>query len=451
MNFKNKYLNKYGFILDKYQGTFLSTRIWNLFGYLVSFYFVATYLSQIEQGYYYTLNSLIALQVFFELGFSYVIVQKTSSLFSIWNASDDKSLVGNSYRTISSFFYYVIQWFLGCGVLLIIVLVVLGKLFFSNDTSGVISSIHSFWDLLVVLTSVNLIMTALLSFFEGFGKAIIVYRIKLFQSIAAQIVLWASIFIGLGIYSLLLSNLILFLVGLIFVIKFFINDIIELFKFRTNKFRYWFNNLFKFQSKVALSWISGYFQFQILVPIIFKYCGPVDAGKMGNTFSVVSGITALSMALIQSKSWEYSALIAVHNYVELNEVFKKHFLQAISVSLFVGTGLFAAIVLLNYLEFKLATKILPPIPFLLFIIATVLNVITGSLSIYLRAFLEEKLLVVSLLTGGSIISLLYFITPIYGLIGVALAYLGGTFVFGFLGSLIVYNKKVKSILIAVDN
>jgi hypothetical protein len=168
---------------------------------------------------------------------------------------------------------------------------------------------------------------------------------------------------------------------------------------------------------------------------------------MGNTFSIVSGITALSMALIQSKSWEYSALIAVHNYEKLNEVFRKHFLQAVSVSLFVGMGLFATVVLLNFLEFNLATKILPPIPFLFFIIATILNVVTGSFSIYLRAFLEEKLLAVSLLTGVSIISLLYLFTPIYGLIGVAVVYLGCTFIFGFLGSLIVYKNKVKSILI----
>lgn len=445
MNFKNNYLQKYEFMLDKHQVTFLSTRIWNLFGYLFSLYFVTTYLSQIEQGYYYTLNSLIALQVFFELGFSYVIVQKSSSLYSIWNASDDESVREDSFRNISSFFYYIIQWFLGSGVLLIIVLVLLGKLFFSKDTSDVVSSLHSLWYLLVVLTSVNLILTAVLSFFEGFGKAIIVYRIKLFQNIVSQIVLWTSIFFGKGIYSLLLSNLALFLVGVIFVFKFFITDIIELIKIRTNKFLYWFTDLFKFQSKVALSWISGYLQFQLLVPILFRYSGAVDAGRMGNTFSIVSGITALSLALIQSKSWEYSALIAVQNYDRLNEVFKKHLLQCISVSLFVGMGLFGTVILMNYYKFNIVTKILPTIPFLFFIIATILNVVTSSFAIYLRAFLEEKLLVVSLLTGVSIISLLYIFTPFFGIIGVAVVYLGCTFIFGFLGSLIVYKNKVKYI------
>lgn len=446
MNLKSNYLQKYGLMLDKYQGTFLSTRIWNLFGYLVTFYFVATYLSQIEQGYYYTLNSIIGLQVFFELGFSYVIVQKTSSLFSIWNTSVDESVRENSFKNISSFFYYIIQWFLGCGILLIIVLLLISKLFFSKDTSGVVSSIDTMLYLVIILTAVNLILTSLLSFFEGFGKAIIVYRIKLFQNIVSQIVLWTSIFFGKGIYSLILSNLTLFLVGTIFIFKFFITDIKELIKLRINKFGYWFNSLFKFQSKVALSWISGYFQFQLLVPVIFKYLGPVDAGRMGNTFSIVSGITALSMALIQSKSWEYSALIAVHDYEKLNEVFKKHFLQAISVSLFAGMGLFGTVFLMNKLELNLAIKILPPIPFLFFIIATILNVVISSFSIYLRAFLEEKLLVVSLFTGVSIITLLYLITPIYGLIGVAIVYLCCTFIFGFLGSLIVYKNKVRSIL-----
>jgi hypothetical protein len=448
MNLKNYQFKKHKYILDKYQGTFLSTRIWNLFGYLFSFYFVSSYLSQFEQGYYYTLNSLIALQVFFELGFSYVIVQKSSSLFSIWNNSKEEILRNDSFRNISSFFYYIIQWFLGCGVLLIIVLVILGKLFFSKDTSLVVSSLHSLWYLLVILTSVNLILTALLSFFEGYGKAIIVYKIKLFQNIVSQIVLWTSIFFGKGIYSLLLSNLALFLVGVIFVIMYFTNDIIELIKLRTNKFVYWFTNLFNFQSKVAISWISGYFQFQLLVPILFKFSGAVDAGRMGNTFSLVSGITSLSLALIQSKSWEYSALIAIHNFERLNEVFNKHFVQCILFSLFIGMGLFGVVLLLNYFEFSLSKKILPPIPFLFFIIATILNVVIGCFAIYLRAFLEEKLLLVSLLTGVSIISLLYIFTPIYGLNGVATVYLGCTFIFGFLGSLIVYKNKVKSISIS---
>jgi hypothetical protein len=442
----SNYFKKNITMLDKHQLTFLSTRIWNLFGYILSLFFISTYLSQIEQGYYYTLNSLIALQVFFELGFSNLIVQKSSSLYSILNAAGDKSVNDNSFGNVSSFFYYIIQWFLISGALLIVALLLIGKLFFAKDPAVIMSSLNSMWYLLVFLTSVNLILTAIMSFFEGFGKAISVYRIKLFQNIASQVVLWTAIFFGQGLFSLLISNFAYFLVGLFFVLKFFRTDIIELLKFRTNKFGYWFKDLFWFQSKLALSWISGYLQFQLFVPILFKYCGAIEAGRMGNTFSIVSGISALSLALIQSKSWEYSALIAVKNYVRLNEIFKKHFLLCIFVSLFVGLGLFCTVLILNYQESSISTRILSPIPFLFFILATILNVVISSLAIFLRSFLEEKLLFVSLLTGFSIISLLYVMTPVFGLIGVALVYFGCTLIFGLFGTLIVYKKKIKSIL-----
>jgi hypothetical protein len=48
---------------------------------LISILFVANYLTDIEQGYYYTSISLTALQIFFELGLSKII--KTENQFII--------------------------------------------------------------------------------------------------------------------------------------------------------------------------------------------------------------------------------------------------------------------------------------------------------------------------------------------------------------------------------
>lgn len=439
------FLKKKGLALDKYQGLFLFTRIWNLFGYLITFFFVATYLSQIDQGYYYTLNSLIALQVFFELGFSYVIVQKSSHLYSLWASKEKHTDECKEFADIASFFYYIIQWFSASSVLLVCVLLTLGELFFKKNPEATGESLHIMWFLLVVLTSLNLILTAILSFFEGYGKAMLIYKIKLFQNISSQFILWTSIFWGFGIYSIVFSNLTLLMVGLAIVMAVLRRDIFTLLKKRVNRFRYWFKNLFRYQSKVALSWISGYLQFQLLVPVIFHYLGAVDAGKMGNTFSIVSGITALSLAVIQSKSWEYSALVAVKDFVKLNKLFKKHLMQSLIISLIVGIGVYSSVLVLNQFKFSLSQKILPPLPFLGFVIATIFNVVVASLAIYLRAFLEEKLLIVSVLCGVSIISLLFFLTPYYGLMGVSAVYLGCTFVFGFLGSLYIYNKKIQTL------
>ena len=443
MNLKSVLTRK--FMLDKYQLTFLLTRVWNLVGYLVTFLVVANYLGKVEQGYYYTLNSLIALQVFFELGFSYVIVQKTSHLYSAWNADSLQPEAKVAFAHISSFFYYILQWFLGCAVLFIGVLLVVGRIFFSADISAHIPSLNILWLLLVILTAFNLVLTALLSFFEGFGKAIIVYRIKLYQNVFSQFVLWVAIFCGMGLRSILFSNSMMLLIGSIFVFIHFRKNIRDLFRQRTNRFIFWFKELFKYQSKVALSWISGYFQFQLLSPIVFHYIGPIEAGRMGNTFTIVSGITALSLALIQSKSWEYSSLIALNNFKALGVLFKKHLTQIITLGVVIGTCVYLGVLFINYFGYTIAQKILPPLPFLFFVIATILNVVIACIAIYLRAFLEEKLLWVSMLTGLSIISFLLIVTPHYGLIGVSLVYLSCTFLIGFIGSVFVYRRKINSL------
>ena len=50
-------------------------RVWGVGAGLVTIFFVTTALSPEQQGYYYTFYSLIALQVFAELGLNYAIVQ----------------------------------------------------------------------------------------------------------------------------------------------------------------------------------------------------------------------------------------------------------------------------------------------------------------------------------------------------------------------------------------
>ena len=56
----------------------LGRRFWSLLSGPVTIYFLATFLTLDEQGYYYSFESIIALKVFFELGLSFVIMQFVS-------------------------------------------------------------------------------------------------------------------------------------------------------------------------------------------------------------------------------------------------------------------------------------------------------------------------------------------------------------------------------------
>lgn len=52
-------------------------RIIQVLGEIVSILFVARYLIEVEQGFYYTFGSIVAIQVFFELGMNSIITVKS--------------------------------------------------------------------------------------------------------------------------------------------------------------------------------------------------------------------------------------------------------------------------------------------------------------------------------------------------------------------------------------
>jgi len=52
-----------------------SSRVIQALGGVVAILFVAKYLTGLEQGFYYTFGSIVAIQVFFELGLNGIITQ----------------------------------------------------------------------------------------------------------------------------------------------------------------------------------------------------------------------------------------------------------------------------------------------------------------------------------------------------------------------------------------
>ena len=64
--------------LDKSIAYTTSARIIQVLGAVLNLFLISIFLSKEEQGYYYTFGSIIAIQVFFELGLNSVIIQFAS-------------------------------------------------------------------------------------------------------------------------------------------------------------------------------------------------------------------------------------------------------------------------------------------------------------------------------------------------------------------------------------
>jgi len=64
--------------LDRAVGFTVLARFWGSAAGLVTVLLIARFLTPAEQGYYYTFGSPVAIQMIFELGFSFVILQMAS-------------------------------------------------------------------------------------------------------------------------------------------------------------------------------------------------------------------------------------------------------------------------------------------------------------------------------------------------------------------------------------
>src|SRR5580692_5350773 len=95
-------------------------RIWSSSAGLITVLLIARFLTRAEQGYYYTFSSLVALQIVFELGFSFVILQMASHERVYLTISSNLDISGDpvAHRRLASVFQKSVHWY-SCAALLL--------------------------------------------------------------------------------------------------------------------------------------------------------------------------------------------------------------------------------------------------------------------------------------------------------------------------------------------
>jgi hypothetical protein len=151
----NKYITHIGkFIgIDTALAYTLIFRIGQIINGFLSVTLVSYTITKVEQGYYYTFNSLISLQIFFELGLGYVIIQFVSHEKANLNWDHNGLLNGderskNRLKGLVSFF---VKWNLKASALLILFLILVGSYVLGSSAH---SSIQVSWQLAWILTSI---------------------------------------------------------------------------------------------------------------------------------------------------------------------------------------------------------------------------------------------------------------------------------------------------------
>lgn len=421
------------------------SRIIQAIGGLLSIVFIAKFLTPDEQGYYYTFASILAIQVFFELGLSGIITQYTAHEFAHLSWTSDLQLSGEEYykSRLSSLLRFCVKWFAVIAVILFFVLLAAGFYFFSHYNKRANIEWKNPWIILCLTTALNLFIDPLLAFFEGLGEVKDMAKVRFIQRIVNILLIFVLFLLGFKLYSSAIASLIAISINYI---QIFFTNRIKFLKFiwhaKGEYFIDYMKEIFPYQWKIALSWISGYFIFQLFNPVLFATEGAVVAGQMGMTLTALNGVLSISVSWISTKVPMFSNLIAKKEYTSLDKIFNITVKQANIICALFLSILIVCVQILKYNHIVIGNRFLPILPLCLLALSTFLNQYVFAIATYLRCYKQEPFLMQSVVMAVLIaVSTLVF-GNFFGVNGITIGYTFLGLLIGFPWAVWIYiNKK----------
>ena len=120
------FANKIG--VDKSIAYSSGSRIVSGFAGIISIFFITTFLTGVEQGFYYTFGSLLAMQVFFELGLTSIMTQFVAHEVSHLKLNEEGLFEGDEryLSRLASLIQFCVKWYTVLAFIVLLFLLVLG-------------------------------------------------------------------------------------------------------------------------------------------------------------------------------------------------------------------------------------------------------------------------------------------------------------------------------------
>jgi O-antigen/teichoic acid export membrane protein len=411
----------------------LLARSWSMLAGVGNIILISRFLSPAEQGYFYTFSSLVAIQVVFELGFSFVILQVAAHERTRLTQFDNYGVVGDpiAHARMASILQKTVRWYSRAGVVMGISLMAIGIQFFaSHPKPG--EPVHWLmpWCLDALMAALAFIVDPVVCFLEGSGWVTDVARLRFPQALLGSILGWTCLLFHHGLFAPAAMIGGQALVASYFVLKVHGKLLLGLLRHHIGEFGIsWREEIWPFQWRVAVTWASSYFIFQFFNPVLFAYTGPVIAGRMGMSLNICASLTALAQSWVNTKAPRFGSLVATNRIEELNEEFARVTLQSATLLLIAEAAVLIGLAFATTMLPRLAHRVVGVPTFALLLLTVLMSHFVACESYYLRAHKEEPFLwfwvwiaiasVVAVTWGGKH----------YGAMGVTLAYL---FTGGFL-------------------
>jgi O-antigen/teichoic acid export membrane protein len=425
-------------------------RLANIAGSAGTVLLIVHYLSAAEQGYYYTLLSLVSLQIVFELGFSFVVQQLAAHECVHLELERDGTVRGDAaaHARLASALRLTVRWYTLAAVAMGLLLAPMGLVFFTRHAAPGTAHVDWQWPWIaaIVASVAGLWCVPYYSFIEGCGHVRAVAAMQLRQAIAYAGLAWTAMVLHHGLFAPALVIAGQVGIGLHFLFG-HRRLLFGLLRHSSHEAAIqWRSEVWPFQWRIAVSWMCSYFTVQILIPILFALRGPVQAGQVGMSLSITGYISVLALAWTSTKATPFGSLIARGEFERLAQLFRRAIAQSMAAFAAIALLALAAVALLPAAAPRLAARMVPVSLFALLVTGAAANHFTQNLAILLRSFKQEPFLAQSLVVAALNIALAVVAIPKFGALGAALSYLLATGGAGLPIAWIVYRRARRDYL-----
>ena len=349
-------------------------------------------LSAAQQGYYYTFASILALQVFFELGMGQVIVQIVAHEAAHLHQSQDGQYVGaqESLARLGALRRLLRRWYGWATALFLACVNVLGWLFFRGhelpwqEWAGP-------WFLLVAATACNLLLSWRIAIIEGFALVKEVGQLRLIQSMLGYSAMWVVLLTGGGLWVVAIVPLAMAVYSWSWLRRRPARDVLSPLPVGPSTLN-WRTEILPFQWRIAVSWISGFFIFQLFAPLIFKYHGAAEAGRVGLGITVFNSVVTVSTSWVAAKVPVFARLLAHGQRVEASLLFHRLTIASLMFACLSASALIGIAYALHHFNLPMASR-LPTVPVLMCLAAAAIgNAFILPAAMFMRAHKQEPML-----------------------------------------------------------
>jgi hypothetical protein len=333
------------------------------------------------------------------------------------------------------------RWYAAICVLMVAVVWPVGVAFFSSSSHSDPQAWQRPWSWIVVATAGQLLLSPLAAIIEGCGRIADITRMQALQACLVSMTLWGALVGNAGLAAAPFSATAGLGFAAIYLLVRYHRAFRDLAEYRAATNLSWKAEVWPLQWRIALSWLSGYFIFQLFNPLMFRFAGPEEAGRMGLSLSTTGAISAIALAWISTKYPLFGVLIAKRDFAKLDHLFAESLRIALGVSVLGQAALFGAVWFLCSIHHQLGGRFLSPVQLAMLMVSCIINVAVSGMATYLRAHKQEPYLWLSLAIGLCVA----VSSAVFGFwwkaTGILAGYLFVNLVIGLGGGIIIFRRK----------